>query len=520
MRTYRLLKLLFPAIAFLWPVAAGAQVNTEFKYPYGIARTCDDLVNKPPSSVSVEERKKTARECLNLSQENITEFLLFAGGKGAYHRLLQAVENARLDKQAGTSPSAEGTTSTVSKGAVSQILSLAVEQGALTRTDNKSLATFRGNALGVARLFTGDEQFPYCAIFDYGCESSLAGFFRRTSFSFSIDTQPANGQLPTATNPDSNKAVLTAGHAQQIPAWGFRYDFNVRRQKFGKEFLAKIKTVSDSDYFKKVVEAVTKIAQTDAYGKWFRQYETLLASNQVTTETALRDLLGKAVTDLVEVAKNLPQEPDKPSFQSSLNPIIDAMGDYFGRRDKALEAIVNPWTFSLEYNDDRPQNQPSQSSLKFIASGRDAAGNLQFTFNASAARYDHKPAQGAVKQFRDAQASLQLDRALTAADARYGATLSIGYYFQYMADDALLTIPSGNLAPGTSIALPGDASVLLKTKGSIHIAQVGVTFRIRDTGVKVPLTVSYSNRTELIKANNMRGHFGVSYDLDSLFAGR
>jgi len=37
--------------------------------------------------------------------------------------------------------------------------------------------------------------------------------------------------------------------------------------------------------------------------------------------------------------------------------------------------------------------------------------------------------------------------------------------------------------------------------------------------VKLPLAVSYANRTELLKASTVRGHFGLTYDLDSLFNG-
>jgi len=48
------------------------------------------------------------------------------------------------------------------------------------------------------------------------------------------------------------------------------------------------------------------------------------------------------------------------------------------------------------------------------------------------------------------------------------------------------------------------------------IAQAKITIRMKDTGVKIPIGVTWSNRTELIKANDVRGHIGLTYDFDSL----
>jgi hypothetical protein len=253
-----------------------------------------------------------------------------------------------------------------------------------------------------------------------------------------------------------------------------------------------------------------------AFVGWKTTYLDRLQQVSGRDRATIAQVLDQAAAALVDIARK-----SDPDFQQHLDKFLTASGDFLGRRDKAVAAVLNRFTVSLEYADDRPQNQPSQSSAKLILSWRpDTPAALQLTFNSTAAWYDHTPPQGAVRRFRDAQASLQADTHLTNPGGRFTATLSLGYYFQYMADDALLTIPSSNLAPGTSIALPGDASVLLKTKGTIHIAQVGVTFSVNGTGIKLPLTLSYSNRTELIKASDMRGHFGISYDLDSLFAGR
>jgi hypothetical protein len=118
---------------------------------------------------------------------------------------------------------------------------------------------------------------------------------------------------------------------------------------------------------------------------------------------------------------------------------------------------------------------------------------------------------------RDAQAAVQLDRKFGGPNSAVSPTLSAGYYFQYMVANALLSLPSTDFAPGTTIALPGSAAELLNTTGSINLGQVKVTLAIRNTGINFPIALTFSNRTDLIKATDVRGNFGITYDLDSLF---
>src|ERR1700674_1650939 len=517
-----------PGPATQRPAPDASQGLGIYQFAYGNERTFASKMKTSPhfSDWSREELRQflapgTAENHINLS--------LFAGGKSAHSKFLKAVEDARMDKQTGASATSEGTTSVVSKGLVSQALSLAVEEGALTRTDNKSIATFRGNALGIYRLLAGADQFPYCATYDQNCQSPLAERLSRFSFTGSFDTAPSSGATPAATTGSANKSVVTSGHAQQLSSWGFRYDQKIQKSKLDKQFQQDfhdtLKSLDGSAVSKAISDFLqnldTATPPNQEYLTWLQDYMAELKGASADDKVKLADLMDRAVTRLTVILKKDPQ------YQTNLDNLLTKMGEYLGRRDKSLEPILNKYTWSVEYDDDRPQNQPTQSSIKVVFSWRPSspgpaapAGPLQLTFNANAAMYDHTPPQGAVKRFRDAQAAFQADRQLTGASAHIGAALTLGYYFQYMADNALLKIPSADLAPGTSIALPGDASVLLNTKGTIHIAQLGVTFTVSGTGIKVPLAISYSNRTELIKANNVRGHFGVSYDLDSLLAGR
>jgi len=459
---------------------------------------------------------------IGLTGENISKFALFAAGEAGYVAMLKAVAQGRLDKQTGSTPSSEGTTSIVSKGAATDLLALAVEQGALSRSDNKSVATFSGNALGIGRFVVGADHLPYCAVFATGCP--LQSALENLSFSLSFDTSPASGTSSAAAT-GSNNAVLS-GPGPKLSTWTVRYDVNLRRKIAAGDFLkatqdnlVKLKATAD-DYNKAFDVIYTKIAENDQYKKWEAQYyqeiSTAMAAmskaTMVERQSRLREILVKAAVDLVAIARKV-----LPDFDSKDSDLLVKMGEFYGERDRAFATLLNPITFSVEYDNDHPLNQPTQSSAKLIVSARfDPAGKRQLTFNSTASWYDHAPPAGAVKRFRDAQASLQFDMALTGGSSRAITSFSAGYYFQWMADNALLTIPSGNLAPGTSIALPGDASVLLQTKGTVSIGQIAVTFDFKN-GVKFPIALSFANRTELLKANTVRGHFGLTYDLDSLF---
>ena len=43
-----------------------------------------------------------------------------------------------------------------------------------------------------------------------------------------------------------------------------------------------------------------------------------------------------------------------------------------------------------------------------------------------------------------------------------------------------------------------------------------MTVSVKGSGLKIPLSLSYSNRTELLKEKDVRGHIGVTFDMDVL----
>jgi len=56
------------------------------------------------------------------------------------------------------------------------------------------------------------------------------------------------------------------------------------------------------------------------------------------------------------------------------------------------------------------------------------------------------------------------------------------------------------------------------TKGTIAVGQFKLTVPVKGAGVKVPLSVTFANRTDLIKERVVRANVGLTYDLDTIFA--
>jgi hypothetical protein len=56
------------------------------------------------------------------------------------------------------------------------------------------------------------------------------------------------------------------------------------------------------------------------------------------------------------------------------------------------------------------------------------------------------------------------------------------------------------------------------TIGTTAIGQAKLTIPVKGSGVKLPVSLTFANRTELIKEKEIRGNVGITYDLDMLFA--
>jgi hypothetical protein len=429
--------------------------------------------------------------------------------------LLTYVQQARQDKQIGASDNSIGTTSLVSKG-VGAIIGVALESGSIQRTTSGNVATVTLNSAQAANFLSAGAIKP-CAVIESNC-----AFGRKLLSGLTVMTTYDVAQANTSTNSTASQAALASLVGSNAPAFtgvSARLDFHARKKNVQLTDL--VNTYQSSSY----------LSVTATYASAFNDLITSVDSNpdyQKALEDAITDLRNTAANDTdvkvnqillnlkIAIAKIINNNaPTTAAFQT----YASAENAYRGARDKALQAVLNKWTVSFQYDYNRLANQPDQSDFKAIYSYRRDADNdkvLQVTANAGATIYDSLLGS-TTSRFRSAQAAFQLDFTATSTASKVQAAVSGGYYFQYMVANGLLTLPSTDLAPGTSIPLPGNASELLNTTGPIHIGQGKMTLSMKGSNFSIPLALTFSNRTDLIKASKVGGNFGITYDFSSLF---
>jgi hypothetical protein len=106
-----------------------------------------------------------------------------------------------------------------------------------------------------------------------------------------------------------------------------------------------------------------------------------------------------------------------------------------------------------------------------------------------------------LSRFRDAQAAIEFDRPFGTTGSP--ATFSIGAYYQYQP------------RPGILIE-PGGAQAWASVRGSLLLVQAGITLTIAGSGLKIPIGISWSSRTDLAQGQEVSGHVGFTFDSGGL----
>jgi hypothetical protein len=169
---------------------------------------------------------------------------------------------------------------------------------------------------------------------------------------------------------------------------------------------------------------------------------------------------------------------------------------------------------ALKYIYSRPANQPDTHDLKLIVST--SWKNNQVTINGAGSMYGvGRPANANYGRWHDAQFSGELDHPF-GPKASPTTVLSFAGYGQYQPDASVLNITASNLLPGTNITLPSSGSqVLVGTPGWLGVVQGKVVINLHGA-ISIPIAVKWSNKTDLLQANDVRGQIGLSYDFSSL----
>lgn len=462
----------------------------------------------------------------------------------AAQRALQLISTTAAVTQVGGSPSSSGSTNLVTKPTTTDFISMAAESGAFTDTQNGNALTLQANALGLTKYLANDRVFARW-------NSGLADRIQPLNFTVSLNVVQS-GSSAVSTNgaangstPSSISSVLLPSNNASFGSFTAAYAIYRPYNPQDKNFLAD---------WKKAVTANQGLLNDT--GK-----SIATAVNALLTETvvqAMAENLAAAQSDWHQAGTAAEKKPDFEAFVAAYAAYDDAVADYILSRpdapknalalNRALDAFnAAAYTVlnqargtplaTVSYGYSAPSGKPATHEMTIALSelfrgGRDikdASGNktgqkdetrtfwsgAQVTGNFTASIYAELPASAKYGRLRDLQVSAEFDKPFGGTTAEPRGVLSLAGYGQYQYDPTVLNINQGNVAPGTNIALPGNAQVLLGSAGWIGVAQGKIVFNL-SKGLNIPVAIKWSNRTDLLKGNDVRGQIGLSYDLSAL----
>jgi hypothetical protein len=458
-------------------------------------------------------------------------FTLFIAGedrleRNAFAEVVKQIEGSRSDKQTGASPSASGGTSVVAQGPVARVLSVAAEYGALTQSASKQVVTVRGNLAGVPSALVQQNVFPICvgneAKKGYCVQESLLSILERVSFAVSFD--PSRPQALTA-QPDTGKPAATDAQPVKFTGSGREVSsFNVRVELWNRR---SITTPEFGNAWKEKVGGAMKVAVdglSDA-GEFIKQVMALKGFDGWTAKSvkSIREAgkdrarivenLKAALAELTEMARNIPE------FDTQVSDALAAYSRYFLAQHKFIEPLANKNVLAFEYTNNRPPLQASTSNYRVIFD-YPLSKTTKLVANGAVTFYNSvPPGQTIVKKYRDAQIGAELDHGLGDVAILGPAVFSVAGYYQYQRSPALLQVdPTKPFEGITFVGLASDAKNVVAKTGDIYLLQAKLSLVPSGSSIKVPVSVTWSNRTELIDKKTLRGQIGIAYDLDSLFA--
>ncbi|MBZ5524296.1 MAG: hypothetical protein LAP21_18830 [Acidobacteriia bacterium] len=418
-------------------------------------------------------------------------------------QLLGRAETKRMDKQPGAGNTAAGTTSLVNKGSAPSLIGFALEHGGLTQDVNGNTITFRGNLINSIRAL---QAGSYMGAFDMGNNDPLVTYLAKLSFGVSFDTSANQGSSTQGFAFDRN---TFSGVSAKYELYNHR---DPRDQKWRRRWNGLAANAG--------VELASQFGHLDAAIRRNSRYDHWLSSNRdailaLPPGASDGDIQNALETAIKTFGDNFGSVPE---VKQALDRFTAAIPDYIKAADTVFGDIKRTPIVTLDYNFVRQslptgqtvtttqpgQSLPDLSNLSLVLE-RGFAGDSspELTFNASGTWFSGSAAgRGRVRDYR---ASLQLDVPLREIQQIGKPTLSFSGQYLHLLQEPL----------GQQVTLNG---VTISRTGGIGIFQTKLSVPVKDSGIKIPISFTYSNRTELIKEKDVRGNVGITFDMDTLFA--
>ncbi len=441
--------------------------------------------------------------------------------KAAVSNALQTADQQRPDQQLGANSNASGTASLVSKAGSAELLSLALDSGAVTQSVNGTTSTLSTNADQIFRLITKSDVD--CIV---NCKS--LGWFENKvlnpitvlgtlSLSQESSATTATSGQASGTTPTQVSQVSIPTGAGKLSGITARYEllnkFDPRTQQFKVAWAKQMPSLASQ------VKAIG--TDTDAVTTALLAHESFKSADSSEyldnlRQAAAADPSGQQLVAAFESFWNhfvTAEITDDSKLSAAVSRVMQDRGLYRQAWLKALQSAVgNLLTFEYDYN--RPVNQPETNDFKLIY-----AYNFQtmgmITFNGSVSIYGSAPAGAKYGTLHYGQVSAEYDQTVSGSGKSVQTQLSLAGYWQYQPSPSVLNIPAGTVAPGTTIPLPNGTQEFVGTAGSLWVTQAKLTIK-GSGGIHIPIGVTWSNKTDLLQGSRVGGQVGISYNFSSL----
>ena len=426
----------------------------------------------------------------------------------------------------------------MSKGLTAKVFSIAAEHGALSQSVNKQTVTVQGSLSGLPMALVGNRNFDYCPMVPDSrmcVEDGLVRFLGRFSYGVSFDmsdeAEAVSGTLgdmgmgttqPVVFEADRNRiSAITA----RVILWNSRdatsSEFQGRWAQAVKESAL---TNSGAELLKSFQEFL-EVAGTNGTGEGIRdsgEFRALYAN----AFSAIRGAPNDEVRELWEryafegLIPLLHSRVEASALTTAVNDFVQSLQVYRVDQDQLVNDLAEKPVLSLEYQHNSPKGHKATSTVRLIFD-KGLPNKWAFTANGAFTLYDARPPDSVpdASRWRDAQFGIEVRRSLGNLQGFGATSVSGSYYYQYQNSPSILTVTPGQAPLNiTFTGLPATATEVFAEKGNLHIGQVRLELGSGTSNVRFPLSISYSNRTELIDRPTWNAQIGVSYDLDSLFA--
>lgn len=463
-------------------------------------------------------------------------------------RFVQTLDDRRSDKQVIGSNAAGGSTDAVETPGLIDLLGFAISSGAIVQTVSQNQVTLAVNGDGfyrflagldpscpdstLARTATANGVLDSCTPPSWAANFNASASFNASNGGSKVITgqSVADGSTQSAlvnvTRKNFSSATVKYAFVNgKAPGSQKTFDkFNQFQNMFyrltgpGGRLHAYIKGLLDRPTSRPVAAAGDCI--TLAAGA----VQTIYTAWRCHTSRRLRTAAGvqknNVLMEQIQTLTDQLREAD-PLFDVKVRELAQEHVKYLAAH--AVTGADQPTgpMLTVDYTYSKPAVEPNLNTFTFVYSYTPTAKGSSlpatYTGNLGISLYTKEQpsdTRGNTTLLRNAQAAVQFDRGWAVNQATLQFSLS--GYFQYQLKQGLIQIPAGSTVPGTSITLPSSASTLLAPKGLISLAEAKVTIKVPRMSAPIPLSFSWSNRTDLLKGNEVRGHIAFSFDSISM----